>query len=149
MAHNKLNREDETREVEKRVEAWRPPELLPSPDPEEGYAFRWIRVTSRGVNDPTNTSSKLREGWVPVKASDHPEVYITEGENPRFPDCIVMGGLMLCKMPAEMVKQRNAYYEQQARSQITSVDNNLMRESDPRMPLFNDRASKVTFGNGT
>ena len=102
-----------------------------------------------GNVDPTNVSSKLREGWEPVKATDHPEITLVSVENERFKDNIVQGGLMLCKAPVEMVEERNSYYNQQAKSQMDSVDNNLMRENDPRMPLFNDRRSKVTFGNGT
>ena len=70
-------------------------------------------------------------------------------EDARFKDNIVVGGLMLCKTPTEFVEQRNAYYNGQADSQMKSVDNTLMRENDPRMPLFNDRKSKVTFGTGT
>ena len=69
-------------------------------------------------------------------------------ENDRFKDNIVMGGLMLCKAPVELVAERNSYYSQQADSQIESVDNNLMRENDPRMPLFHDRKSSVSFGKG-
>ena len=70
-------------------------------------------------------------------------------ENERFKDNIVIGGLMLCKAPEELIEERNDYYKVQTRSQMDSVDNNLMRENDPRMPLFNDRKTKVTFGNGT
>ena len=70
-------------------------------------------------------------------------------EQERFKDNIVIGGLMLCKAPVELVEERNAYYNEQAKSQMSSVDNNLMRENDPRMPLFNDRKTKVTFGTGT
>tara|TARA_R110001599_G_scaffold77499_1_gene211392 strand:- start:714 stop:929 length:216 start_codon:yes stop_codon:yes gene_type:complete len=70
---------------------------------------------------------------------------VTDG---RFKDNIIQGGLMLCKAPTEMVDERNAYYNNQAASQIHSVDNSLMRENDPRMPLFNDRKTKVTFGKG-
>jgi hypothetical protein len=103
----------------------------------------------RGHADPTNVSSKMREGWEPVKASDHPEIFLSHSENDRFKDNVVMGGLMLCKAPVEMVEERNAYYKNQADSQIRSVDNNLMRENDPRMPLFSERSSKVTFGKGT
>ena len=69
-------------------------------------------------------------------------------ENERFKDNVVIGGLMLCKAPTELVKERNDHYAQQSKAQIQSVDNNLMRENDPRMPLFNDRTSKVTFGSG-
>ena len=60
----------------------------------------------------------------------------------------MIGGLMLCKAPKELVDERNAYFSEQADAQIKSVDNNLMRENDPRMPLFNDRKTKVTFGKG-
>ena len=70
-------------------------------------------------------------------------------EQERFKDNIVIGGLMLCKAPREMVEERNEYYSGQAKAQMSSVDNNLMRENDPRMPLFNERKTRVTFGNGT
>jgi|TARA_R100001129_G_scaffold172638_2_gene143470 hypothetical protein len=149
MAENRLDRKLETREKTTRKRAWTRPEVLPSPTPEEGYVFRWVRVSSRGTTDATNVSSKLREGWEPVKAVDHPEITLVTVENERFADNVVMGGLMLCKAPKEMVEERSEYYEDQTQSQMASVDNNLMRESDPRMPIFNDRKTKVSFGHGT
>ena len=148
MADNRLDRELETREKTARKTAWKRPEVLPSPNQEEGYVYRWIRISTRGNVDGMNVSSKLREGWTAVKASDHPEITLVTIENDRFKDNVVIGGLMLCKAPVEMVDERNAYYNQQSESQMQSVDNNLMRENDPRMPLFNDRKSKVTFGKG-
>tara|TARA_R110000868_G_scaffold229274_1_gene482304 strand:- start:696 stop:1145 length:450 start_codon:yes stop_codon:yes gene_type:complete len=148
MAENRLDRELNTREKTTRKKSWTKPELLPSPKPQDGYAFHYVRVSTQGQPDPTNVSSKIREGWEPVKAVDHPEIFLTHSENDRFKDNVLMGGLMLCKAPTEMVEERNAYYNQQADAQIRSVDNNLMRESDPRMPIFNDRNSKVTFGKG-
>jgi hypothetical protein len=148
MADNRLDRELETREKTARKTAWKRPEVLPSPNQEEGYVYRWIRISTRGNVDGMNVSSKLREGWTAVKASDHPEITLVTIENDRFKDNVVIGGLMLCKAPVEMVDERNAYYNQQSQSQMASVDNNLMRENDPRMPLFNDRKSKVTFGKG-
>ena len=148
MAEYRLNRDLETREKTKRKSAWTRPEGLPSPTPEPGYTFRWIRTSNQGTIDPTNVSSKLREGWEPVKAVDHPEITMVTIENERFKDNVVIGGLMLCKAPKELVSERTDYYKQQADNQIHSVDNNLMRENDPRMPLFNDRKSKVTFGKG-
>ena len=149
MAENKIKREDTTREKTARKAAWTRPEVLPSPNPEPGYAFPWIRVSTQGTVDATNVSSKLREGWEPVKASDHPEITLVTIENEKFKDNLIIGGLMLCKAPVEMVDERNTYYNNQSKAQMQSVDNNLMRENDPRMPLFNDRRSKVTFGNGT
>jgi hypothetical protein len=148
MAENRIDRELETREKTARKTAWKRPEVLPSPTPEEGYVYRWIRVANQGQVDATNVSSKLREGWTAVKASDHPEITLVTIENDRFKDNIVIGGLMLCKAPIELANERNEHYAEQTASQMNAVDNNLMRESDARMPLFNDRKSKVTFGKG-
>ena len=148
MAENRLNRDLESREKTTRRKAWQRPEVLPSPNPEPGYEFRWIRVSSAGNTDATNVSSKLREGWEPVKAADHPEITVVTVENERFKDNVVVGGLILCKAPKELIEERTAYYEQQTKGQIESVDNNLMRENDPRMPLFHERKTKVTFGSG-
>ena len=149
MAENRINRELESREKTTRKKAWQRPEVLPAPNPEPGYEFRWIRVSSLGNVDATNVSSKLREGWEPVKATDHPEITLVTIENDKFKDNVAIGGLLLCKAPAELVTVRNDYYQQQARAQMHSVDDNLMRENDPRMPIYNDRKSTVTIGNGT
>lgn len=148
MAEVRSSRDAETRERATRKRAWVRPELLPSPNPEAGYDFRWVRVSTMGTADPMNTSSKMREGWEPVKAVDHPEVFMSGSEDERFKDNVVVGGLMLCKAPSEMVQERNAYYRDQANATMNAVDNNLMRENDPRMPLFRERKSKVTFGTG-
>lgn len=141
----------EPRELESRAEAerpkrWMPPALLPDPEPEEGYAFRWIRLSTLNNPDPVNISTKLREGWEPVKASDQPRLRLVSNPNSRFPDGIEVGGLLLCKTPVEFTQQRDEYFQQQANAQMSSVDNNYMRQSDPRMPLFKERSSKVTLG---
>ena len=148
MVENRLDRELETRERTTRKKAWQRPETLPSPNPEPGYTYRWIRTSTHGQVDATNVSSKLREGWEPVKATDHPEITLVTIENERFRDNVVIGGLMLCKAPIELVKDRTEHFKEQTSNQIKSVDNNLMRENDPRMPLFHERKSKVTFGKG-
>ena len=137
-----------TREADERPKAWMPPQLLPDPTPEPGYAYRWIRISTMNNPDPRNISGKLREGWEPVKASAHPEIRLFGENDSRFPDAVIIGGLMLCKTPAEFVDQRNAYYGQQTESQMQSVDNSFMREGDARMPLFKERKSTVTFGKG-
>mgnify|MGYP003631149875 FL=1 len=156
MAENRLDttarikhdRDLKTREKATRRKAWSRPEVLPSPNPEPGYNFHWVRVSTQGQVDATNVSSKIREGWEPVKAEDHPEITLVTVEQDRFKDNVVIGGLMLCKAPTELIEERTAYYGEQTRSQMSSVDNNLMRENDPRMPLFSERKTKVTFGNG-
>jgi hypothetical protein len=142
-------RDLETRAKMERPKQWMLPEKLPSPNPEDGYEFRWIRVSTLGTADPGHVASKLREGWEPVKASEHPEIQLMAiGEKPRFPDSIEIGGLLLCKTPKEFVEQRNSYYQRQTDGQMQSVDNAFMRENDPRMPVFKERRSEVKFGRG-
>jgi hypothetical protein len=146
---NRVNRELDTRTKAERPRSWAPPTLLPDPTPEPGYTYRWIRVSTMGQADPRNVSSKLREGWEPVRAEDHPEISMyLDNDLARFKDNVVVGGLLLCKTPTEMVDQRNAYYQAQAEAQIRSVDNHFMRENDPRMPLFSERKTTVSFGRG-
>jgi hypothetical protein len=148
MAENRLNRELDTREKTARKKSWSRPETLPTPFPEDGYEFHWVRLSTRGESDAMNVSLKLQEGWEPVKAAAHPEIFVGRIEDDRFKENIVIGGLLLCKTPVEMVDERNAWFQNQARSQMHSVDNNLMRENDPRMPLYNERKTSVTFGKG-
>lgn len=140
----------EKRDTSERAKKWAPPALLPDPTPEAGFTFRWVRVSTLNADDPMNISAKLREGWEPVKASAHPELGLySSGANARFPDSVVVGGLMLCKIPAEFMEQRAAYYRDQTETQMKSVDNNFMRENDPRMPLFSEKRSEVKFGRGS
>ncbi len=141
-------RETETREAQTRNQTWKPPSILPDPTPEPGYAYRWIRTATLGQSDNPNVSSKMREGWVPVRAEDHPELMLMADANSRFKGNIEVGGLLLCKIPTEVAKQRDAYYSEMASRQMESVDNNFMRENDPRMPLFKERSSRTTFGSG-
>ena len=98
----------------------------------------------------TNTSAKLREGWEPVRASDYPKMkYFADSDSKsQFKDNIEIGGLLLCKAPEEITKQRTDYYAKQANSQMEAVDNNFMRQNDARMPVFNDKRSTVSFGRG-
>jgi len=142
-------RELDTRAKAERPKQWMVPDVLPHVNEEPGYAMRWIRVSTLGNADPRNVSMKLQEGWEPVKASEHPETYVAETGAGRFPDSIQIGGLMLCKTPKEFVDQRSVFFQRQADGQMASVDNNYMRESDPRMPLFRERKSEVSFGRGS
>lgn len=122
-----------------------PPTSLPDPTPEPGYTYRWIATHVLGKSDHPNVSRKMREGWVPVKAEDHPELQL-------FGDAatgnVEIGGLMLCKMSIEQAKARDDYYAKQAQNQMDSVDNHFMRNNDPRMPLFADRKSTSSRGSG-
>jgi hypothetical protein len=123
--------------------------LLPEPDKEPGFAYRWIRVATLNQNDPRNLSGKLREGWEPVPVEEQPQFKLLVDPNSRFAGNIEIGGLLLCKTPSEFVAQRNSHVQQRTEAQTNAVDNNLMRQSDPRMPLFNERKSATSFGKGS
>ena len=146
---NRLSRELETRKAAYRPEAWRPPETLPMPEDRPGWKHRYIRLSTMGQADPSNISSKMREGYEPCKAEEYPELMMHAATEGRFKGGIEIGGLLLCRIPAEFMEQRAKYYEQQSKSQVDSVDNNFLRENDPRMPLFSEKRTKVTFGSGT
>ena len=148
MGTNRLERELETRAVQERPKQWTPPELLPEPDKQPGFRYRWIRTSILGKTDARNMSAKIREGWEPVKIEEQPKFQLLVDPDSRFKDNVEIGGLLLCKTPEELVEQRNSYYQRQAEDQIQSVDNSLMKQSDPRMPLFKERKSTTSFGKG-
>jgi len=148
MAENRTPRELASREKTARY-VYTPPSTLPDPTPEPGYVYRWIATHVLGQANPAHVSKQMREGWVPVKAEDHPELMLlgkTSGN-------VEIGGLMLCKIPAEHARAREEFYSGQAQNQMDSVDNHFMRNNDPRMPLFQERKSSTTrggsFGSGS
>ena len=145
---NKLTRELTTRAVQERPKQWMQPELLPEPDKQPGYNYRWIRVSTMNKADPRNLSAKLREGWEPVAIEEQPKFRLLADPQSRFKDNIEVGGLLLCKTPTEFVQQRNDHFAKVTQSQTDAVDNSFMRQSDARMPLFQERKSSSSFGKG-
>lgn len=137
-----------TREQTERPKVWQPAALLPEPDRQPGYVYRWIRVSMRGEADPRNISSKMREGWEAIGIQEQPQFQYFLDPNSRFKDNIEIGGLLLCKAPEEMMDQRKAYFAKKNQDQMDSVDNNFMRENDQRMPLFKEKRSTTSFGRG-
>lgn len=148
MAESKLTRELETRETQMRPKQWAPAELLPEPDKQPGFSYRWIRVATLNNADPRNLSAKMREGWEPVNITEQPKFQLLIDPTSRFKDNIEIGGLLLCKTPSEFVEQRSAHFNDQTQAQTLAIDNSFMRENDPRMPLFNERKSTTSFGKG-
>jgi hypothetical protein len=149
-SQNRMTRELDSREVTfQRPQAWRAPETLPMPDERPGWTHRYVRISMMGQADASNISSKLREGYEPVKAEEYPELMMHATTEGRFKGGIEVGGLLLCRIPSEFLKQREAYYSAQNKAQMDSVDNAFLRESDPRMQKFSERSTKVTFGSGS
>lgn len=149
MAEQKRDRRDlDTRASEAR-ETYTPPQALPDPTPEPGFTYHWVATHVLGKMDVSHFSKQMRDGWEPVLASNHPELGLEANEKGH----VEVGGLILCRMPAARAKARAEFYQQKAAQQMMSVDNNFMRENDPRMPLFAERKTKVTrgsnFGSGS
>jgi hypothetical protein len=146
---NRTPREGETRDATKRKVTWSPPNKLPEPTPRPGIVYRWVRTATLGEADPANVSERFREGWTPVKAVDHPELMMLADPTSRFEGAVEIGGLILCQNSEENAVARREYYERLAAAQMESVDNSLMRQNDPRMPLHKpQRKTQISFGSG-
>jgi hypothetical protein len=144
----KTSRTAETREKKSRPQPWRPPSALDAPEPPPGFKHRWLRVESLGFDDKKNISSRLREGFELVRAEEYPDFEAPTIDNGKHAGVIGVGGLVLARIPTEIVEQRNKYFAEKTDSQMEAVDNNLFREQHPSMPIHSNRDTRVTFGGG-
>ena len=143
-------RSADSREKSSRKKPWQPPSLLDAPTPPPGYVYRWLRESMVGVEDKANMSKRIRVGFEPVRADEHPEFDSPTVDDGRHAGTIGVGGLVLAKVPEETVEERTQYFKQRSEEQIQGVDNDLLRDSDPRMPISKrdiQRNSKVEFGS--
>jgi|TARA_R110002020_G_C15892101_1_gene740175 hypothetical protein len=143
------SRKNETREVNARKRGWVPPSNLEAPEPPEGYHHRWVRFEFRGMTDDKNVTSRIRSGYEPVRADEYPDrldlPVLSDG---KFKGIIAVGGLMLMRCPIEVKEDRDEYFANLTNDQQQSVDNDLMKEEHPSMPISKERQSRVTFGGG-
>ena len=142
------SRSEDSREKQKRTQPWRPPSSLDAPKAPEGFKHRWIRSETLGVDDKKNMAGRLREGFELVRADEYPEFPSPTIENGKYTGVIGVGGLLLARIPNEIVKEREDYFKSQTKAQEDSVDNNLFKEQHRSMPISVDRQSSVTFGGG-
>jgi len=143
---DRKSRESETRETQTRRKPWAPPSRLEAPEAPAGYVHRWIRVAMRGEEDKMNVNTKLREGWEPVRKDEYPDYEAPTIDEGRFEGIIGQGGLMLCRIPVETAQERSEYYGNRTREQMVAVDQDLMKDQHPSMPITNNRQSRVSFG---
>ena len=148
----KASRASEERSKDKRDQPWTPPSSLDAPAPPQGYCHRWIRVQSMGFEDAGNVSKKLREGWAflraeTLKSEIGPNEYPVVADG-KYVGMIGVSGLVLARIPEEIVKSRTEYFKRISANQMDAVDSNLMKEQQPGMKINIDRQSRVTFGGG-
>ena len=146
MADVRTPRKNATRETEPRRKPWAPPSHLEAPNAPTGFVHRWVRIAMRGEEDKMNVHSKLREGWEPVRADEYPDYEAPVIDDGKYQGVIGQGRLMLCRIPEETAHERNEYYGGRTREQMTAVDQDLMKEQHPSMPIHQSRQSRVTFG---
>ena len=140
-------RTEVTREKTSRRTPWKPPSTLDAPPAPEGFVHRWIRTSVMGFDDKKNLSARLREGFELVRADEYPDYESPTVQEGKYSGVIGVGGLLLARFPVESKRERDRYFAGKTEDQMTAVDNDLMRESNPSMPISKpERQSRVTFG---
>jgi len=149
MENDKLNktpRASQSRVSEKRPQTWTPPSSLDAPPAPDGFRHRWIRTEVLGMDDTKNMSGKLRSGWELVRGDEYPDQSYATVKEGKYAGVIGVGGLVLARIPEELAKSREAYFNKQTQDREQAVNNDLMKEQHPSMPIDSDRQSRVTFG---
>jgi len=148
MENNKTNtsRASQTRVKDEQPKVWTPPSSLDAPPAPDGYRHRWIRAESMGFDDTKNMTGKIRSGWELVRADEYPETEYPTQKDGKDAGVIGVGGLLLARIPEEIAKSREAYYKKQTQDRDDAVNNDLMKDQHPSMPINQDRQTRVTFG---
>ena len=136
----------DTRDKTDRRKPWAPPSVLDAPPAPEGFKHRWVRASIRGEEDKGNVFNRLRQGYEPVRADEHPDYQAPTIDDGKHAGIIGNGGLILTRVPVETAQERTEYYGNRTREQMTAVDQDLMKEQHPSMPINQQRQSRVSFG---
>ena len=142
----RTSRASQTREKTSKPKVWTPPSSLDAPPAPTGFRHRWVRAETLGFNDTKNVSGRIRQGYELVRADEYPEADYPIVEDGKYAGVIGVGGLVLTRVPEEIAKSRAQYYANQGREQDQAVENDLLKEQHPSMPINQDRQTRVTFG---
>jgi hypothetical protein len=142
----KTPRASQTRTAEKRPTTWTPPSSLDAPPAPAGFRHRWIRTEVLGFDDTKNMSGKIRSGWELVRADEYPDAVYPELKDGKYSGVIGVGGLVLARIPEEVAKSREAYFNKQTQDREEAISNDLLKDQHPSMPINSDRQTRVTFG---
>ena len=136
----------QTRYKVKRPTTWTPPSSLDAPPAPDGFRHRWIRTETMGFDDTKNMSGKIRSGWELVRADEYPGTDYPSVKEGKYAGVIGVGGLVLARIPEEVAKAREEYFRRQTKDKDDAVNNDLMKEEHPSMPINQERQTRVTFG---
>ena len=146
QTETRTSRASQTRVKEEKKKVWTPPSSLDAPPAPDGFKHRWIRAESMGFDDTSNMSAKLRSGYELVRADEYSDIDYPTIVDGKYKGVIGVGGLLLARIPDEIVESRKEYFAQQTQDRNDAIDNDLMKEQHPSMPINNDRQTRVTFG---
>ena len=142
----KTSRASQTRAKQEKPKVWTPPSSLDAPPAPDGYRHRWIRAESMGQDDTKNMSGKIRSGWDLVRGDEYPDYDYPTVNDGKYAGVIGVGGLVLARIPEELAKQREAYFNQMTQDRNEALENDVLKEQHPSMPINQDRQTRVTFG---
>tara|TARA_B100000683_G_scaffold148040_1_gene143435 strand:- start:632 stop:1087 length:456 start_codon:yes stop_codon:yes gene_type:complete len=146
MTEKKIDSRASQTKVKQQKKVWTPPSSLDAPPAPDGFKHRWIRAESLGFEDSSNMSAKIRSGYELVRADEYSDEDYPSVEDGKYKGVIGVGGLLLARIPDEIVESRKAYFAQQTKDRNDAIDNDLMKEQHPSMPINSDRQTRVTFG---
>ena len=142
----KTSRASQSRIQTKRRTTWTPPSSLDAPPAPAGFHHRWISAETMGFDDTKHMAGKLRSGYELVRADEYPgSEYptVTEG---KYKGIIGVGGLLLSRIPDELVKARDEYFRKITQDKDEAIESDLMKDQHPSMPINAERQTRVTFG---
>ena len=142
----KTSRASQTRVKAEAPKTWTPPSSLDAPPAPDGFRHRWIRVEVLGFDDTKNVSGKLRDGWELVRADEYPDQSYPSLTTGKYAGVIGVGGLVLARLPEEIAKSREAYFKKQTKERDDAINNDILKEQLPSMPINSERQTRVTFG---
>ena len=143
----KTSRKQETREKDVRKRGWVPPSNLDAPEPPEGFHHRWVRAEFRGEQDEKNIMARLRSGYEFVRKEEYPDrIDLPSISDGKFKGVIGVGGLLLMRCPIEVKEDRDAYFTELTKGKTDAIDNDLMKDEHPSMPISKEKRSRVEFG---
>ena len=146
MEKKKIDSRASQTKVKEQKKVWTPPSSLDAPPAPDGFKHRWIRAESMGFDDTSNMSAKLRSGFELVRADEYSDIDYPQIQDGKYKGVIGVGGLLLARIPEEIVEARKEYFEQQTKERNDAIENDLMKAQLPSMPINSDRQTRVTFG---
>ena len=142
----KTSRVSQTRAKEEKPKVWTPPSSLDAPPAPDGFRHRWLRAESMGYDDTKNITGKIRSGWELVRSDEYPNEDYPVINSGKYAGVIGVGGIVLARISEELAKSREEYFSKKTAERNEAIENDVLKEQHPSMPINQERQTRVTFG---